>query len=53
MITDNNQENTEDKWHYIALKSIPIILVAYNDIEQIMHLKNTKDYVIITIDANR
>ena len=23
MITDNNQENTEEKWHYIALKSIP------------------------------
>ena len=23
MITDNKQENIEDKWHYIALKSIP------------------------------
>ena len=23
MITNNNQENTEEKWHYIALKSIP------------------------------
>ena len=23
MITNNNQENTEDKWHYIALKSVP------------------------------
>ena len=23
MITDNKQENTEEKWHYIALKSIP------------------------------
>ena len=23
MITDNNQENTEEKWNYIALKSIP------------------------------
>ena len=23
MITDINQENTEEKWHYIALKSIP------------------------------
>ena len=23
MITDNNQENTEDKWHYIVLKSLP------------------------------
>ena len=22
MITDNDQENTEEKWHYIALKSI-------------------------------
>ena len=22
MITDNNQENTEDKWHYIVLKSL-------------------------------
>ena len=53
MITDNNQENTEDKWHYIALKSIPIVLVAYYHLEQIMHLKNTKGYVIITITANR
>ena len=23
MIIDNKQENIEDKWHYIALKSIP------------------------------
>ena len=23
MITNNNQENTEDKWYYIALKSAP------------------------------
>ena len=23
MITDNNQENTAEKWHYIALKSMP------------------------------
>ena len=23
MIKDINQENTEEKWHYIALKSIP------------------------------
>ena len=74
MITDNNQENTEDKWHYIALKSIPTDdgfsrptrsistlfrkvtsnnNVAYNHIEQIMHLKNTKDYAISTIIANR
>ena len=23
MITDNEQEDTTDKWHYLALKSIP------------------------------
>ena len=22
MITDNNQENTPDKWHYLAVKNI-------------------------------
>ena len=24
MITDNNQENTSDRWHYLASKSIPV-----------------------------
>ena len=76
MITDNKQSDEIDKWHYIALKSLPTdngfnrpirslsglfrgitssdngdfyCLGYLHYFEQIMHLKNMKDYVIIMI----